>query len=371
LGIGGIMPTPKTILWPIEPHTKAKHEILRRYLGAWFGILGRFSNRVIYLDGFCGPGRYSEGEKGSPIIALEQAIKHAETFQRTEFIFIFIDNHKDRIDHLENEIQQIKLPKNIIIYQFNDEFDVVLKNLFNDLYTKGRNLAPTFAFVDPFGFSGIPFDLIIKLLKNPRTELFINIMADSINRFIDHPNKAVPQHIVDTFGTDEVIEIINHSHNRFTALRDLYQKQLKKYAEYVRFFEMRGVDNRLIYYLFFASNNRVGHLKMKEAFWKVDSHSGFAFSDATNPLQAVLFETDHAQELAILIKEEFKGQKVVTEDIIHNFVEDKTAYTCSHALKALKLLELQNQINVAPIKTNGQNRRGKTFPDGVIVDFDI
>lgn len=29
------MPAPKTTLWPLEPHTRAKHEILRRYLEAW------------------------------------------------------------------------------------------------------------------------------------------------------------------------------------------------------------------------------------------------------------------------------------------------------------------------------------------------
>ncbi|MGB9800713.1 MAG: hypothetical protein ACPLUL_11530 [Thermanaerothrix sp.] len=47
-------------VWKIELHTKAKHEILRRYLGAWFGILGSKIPRVVYIDGFCGPGGHSE-----------------------------------------------------------------------------------------------------------------------------------------------------------------------------------------------------------------------------------------------------------------------------------------------------------------------
>jgi hypothetical protein len=34
------MAKPNETLWEIEPHTKAKHEILQRYLGAWFPILG-------------------------------------------------------------------------------------------------------------------------------------------------------------------------------------------------------------------------------------------------------------------------------------------------------------------------------------------
>ncbi len=33
------MTTPSDTTWKIEPHTQAKHEILRRYLGGWFPIL--------------------------------------------------------------------------------------------------------------------------------------------------------------------------------------------------------------------------------------------------------------------------------------------------------------------------------------------
>ena len=42
------MTTPKDTIWEIEPHTQAKHEILRRYLGAWFPILGTHNQRVVY-----------------------------------------------------------------------------------------------------------------------------------------------------------------------------------------------------------------------------------------------------------------------------------------------------------------------------------
>jgi three-Cys-motif partner protein len=64
------MAKPTETLWEIEPHTKAKHEILRRYLGAWFPILGSKIPKIVYIDGFCGPGRYKGGEEGSPIIAI-------------------------------------------------------------------------------------------------------------------------------------------------------------------------------------------------------------------------------------------------------------------------------------------------------------
>ena len=56
------MATPTETLWELDPHTTAKHEILRRYLGAWFPILNRHHGRIVYIDGFAGPGRYIGGE---------------------------------------------------------------------------------------------------------------------------------------------------------------------------------------------------------------------------------------------------------------------------------------------------------------------
>lgn len=56
------MTVPKETIWPLDPHTLAKHEILRRYLEAWFPIVGRYSHRIVYIDGFAGPGRYAGGE---------------------------------------------------------------------------------------------------------------------------------------------------------------------------------------------------------------------------------------------------------------------------------------------------------------------
>jgi len=51
------MTTPKETLWDIDPHTTAKHEILQRYMKAWFPILGSYHHRIVYIDGFAGPGR--------------------------------------------------------------------------------------------------------------------------------------------------------------------------------------------------------------------------------------------------------------------------------------------------------------------------
>lgn len=242
------------------------------------------------------------------------------------------------------------------------------RKLLDDLETKGLRIAPTFAFIDPFGFKGLPFELVQRLLSNPRTEVFINVMIDSINRFLQHPDDQTKQHIIRLFGTPKALDLAHDADNRVTALRLLYQEQLQKCAKYVRYFEMRNSQNRAIYYLFFATNNRLGHVKMKEAFWKVDESSGYRFSDATNPLQPVLFEIDGTPALAAEIHNHFIGKKVVV-DHVKTYVEDQTSFIAPHMRKALTLLENDQKISVEPLKSNGQKRRKGSFPEDVIMQF--
>ena len=362
------MATHKDTIWEIEPHTQAKHEILRRYLGAWFPILGRYNKRVVYIDGFCGPGRYLRGEPGSPIIALQEAIQHGHRLTQNNLIFLFMDERPDRINHLAHELSSIPIPTNFTVRTVAGDFEKELRQLLDKLDKQGLQIAPTFAFVDPFGFKGLPFDLIQRLLKNPRTEVFVNIMADSINRFLDHPDAQIRQHIIELFGTAKALEIASGSEDRIPALRLLYQQQLTQCAKYVRYFEMRDVHNRTVYYLFFASNNSLGHLRMKEAFWKVDTSTGFLFSDATNPDQLVLFEYDETPTLAKELQARFVGQSLPVGQV-QRFVVDETAFLPSHMKAALRLLENNNGIVVESLKQDGKKRRKNTFPDNVIVEF--
>jgi len=322
----------------------------------------------VYIDGFCGPGKYLGGEDGSPIIALKEALKQP-VLATSEVIFLFIDERADRISHLARELSLLKTPSNFHVNPIVNEFETTLTKILDDLQQNGHQLAPTFAFIDPFGFMGAPFSLVKRLLGNQRTEVFINIMIEFVNRFAEHPTPAVQQHIKDLLGASdaEINEVVN-SQDRKLAFRQLYQEKLRQHAKFVRFFEMYDDKNNLIYYLFFASNHPLGHKKMKEAFWRVDSQSGFRFSDRTDPNQPVLFELDPSEDLAKALKAHFSGTTQKSEDVV-SFVENETAYIETHAKKALIHPENENEISVEPIKSNGTKRRKSTFPYGVIIHF--
>ena len=359
------MATPKDTIWDIERHTVIKHQILKNYLQAWFPILSKYKSRIIYIDGFSGPGRYSKGELGSPIIALTTALEH-KTALTGEIMFIFIDEDTARIDNLKQEVAKLKLPTNFKTYIEHGEFEKVIGNVISDIEKNGKQLAPTFAFIDPFGFSGLPFDLVSKLLNFQSSEVFINFMVDSINRFVNHPEEKNKEHIIQLVGIAEISEMLSASSDRISTLRDVYQKQLKTVAKFVRFFEMQDDHDRTIYYLFFGSNNSLGHLKMKEAMWKVDSEGDFRFSDKTNPDQATLFSADHTQSLLKIMKSRF-GSVCLNVLEIRKFVEDETVFLAKHMKESLRFGEENGLVAVNPQKVDGTKRKKGSFPDGTLV----
>ncbi len=366
------MAVPQGILWSIEPHSKAKHEILKKYLQRWFPILGRYHGKIVYIDGFCGPGRYKEGEEGSPLIALKVALDHSKTLTG-DIVFWFVDERSDRIEHLKNELKELPIPSHFKVYVNTGVFDKILSDTLDGFDKSQDKLAPTFAFIDPFGFSGVPFELIKRVLRNPQCEVLITFMIDSINRWLNHPEQQITKKIAELFGTSKCFDIIRQSPNRINDLRNLYQEQLRKEAKFVRYFEMLDRDTRVIYYLFFASNNRLGHVKMKEAMWDVDSRGEFRFSDATNPDQKLLFVEDYADTLWPIFYKQFSGKEVLT-DLIIKLVEEETLYLKKHMNATLKKhldesLPPNERIAVRDKKVDGTKWKRGTFPEGVFVKF--
>jgi three-Cys-motif partner protein len=351
-------------MWELDPHTIAKHEILRRYLAAWFPILSTHHSRIVYIDGFSGPGRYRNGEPGSPMIALDVAINHRKTMDG-EIVFWFIEEREDRFAHLQQELAAIEIPGHFKVIADSGQFHEKIGSVLASIDADKTELAPTFAFIDPFGFSGIPFSLIEQLLKHKSCEAFITFMVDAINRFLEHPEDKVVQHIVDAFGGDDAVKIAKRPGNRIEDLRELYQSKLSTVARYVRFFEMRDRRNRPQYYLFFATNNAMGHVKMKEAMWKVDPNGAFRFSDATDPAQKVLFDADTIDALEAQLRAEFRGKGMVSCLQIRQFVENRTAYLKKHMTGALKLAEGKGHVVVDTLKKDGSCRRANTFADKV------
>src|SRR5260370_33762225 len=249
------MAAPRQTIWPLEPHTRAKHEILRRYLQAWMVILsqGRFPE-ILYIDGFAGPGEYIGCEAGSPIIAPDTALSYRPPLL-AKVHFLFVEKDPDRADHLRQQFALRTIPGNFnVIIDGGTTFEASFNSRYSQ-FVRGGRLMPTFAFIDPFGWTGAPFDLVKKILANPSCEVFVNFMYEEINRFIGHPDQV--DNFNSFFGTDAWRRCVEETQprTRNRCLHDLYMRQLGGTAEnvMVRSFEMSNSRDVTDYYLFYAT----------------------------------------------------------------------------------------------------------------------
>jgi hypothetical protein len=157
--------------------------------------------------------------------------------------------------------------------------------------------------------------------------------------------------------------------DRPTALKDLYQRQLNKIAVFVRYFELCNRDHRVVYYLFFASNNSTGHRKMKEAMWNIDPLGEFTFSDSTDPNQQILFTNPSLAPLVSGLVSKFRDAGQLPVSLVETHVLDDTAYLRKHMREALEQLESSGQLKVAEFRTDRKKRRAGTYPNETLVTF--
>lgn len=345
--------------WPLDQHTKAKHDILKEYLNAWYPILNSTNKRIVYIDGFAGPGEYEGGEAGSPIIALRTAKNHSFNL-KSEIIFWFIEEDKDRCNHLKSILEKEEIPKNFTTHVECGSFDERLTSTLEDIEKQGKYLAPTFAFIDPFGISDTPFSVVEKILKNKKCEVFINFMSGFLNRFKDLDMNE--EHINNLFGTAAWQTESTRTEEGFV---EYYQQILGTTAKYVRSFAMKNENNQIIYRLIFGTNSYEGLKKMKAAMWNVDKTGSFTFSDRTDPNQVLLIPHEpNYQDLKRLILEKFDGSEVGIDEI-EKYIVVETIYRETHFKR--QILSLMEKSSPPEIIVNRPGKRG--YPEGTTISF--
>ncbi len=388
------MAPPRSTVWELDPHTRAKHDILRRYLQAWQAILPRGGfPEIAYFDGFAGPGSYLGGEDGSPIIALRIAM--AVPITTTRMRFVFVERDERRVEALRAAVSTLgTLPNHITVQIVPTDFESAFAEFVRPYDARKAPLPPTFAFIDPFGYS-VPFSIVQKVLSYPSCEVLLNFMYEEINRFINPP-KEKQQQAGDLFGQQEpapapvqgraALEARFDSFfgcgewraaidngapaERSRLLHGLYSRQLRgpAAAKYVRSFQMKNDRDATDYFLFFATKNRLGLQKMKEAMWRVDAGGEFTFSDATDPNQTVLFGTPTTDPLKRQLVRRFSGMQATVAEVAE-FVLSETAFRETHFKPVLKELERSKPPGLTVVRAPPGRKAGTYASENILLEF--
>jgi three-Cys-motif partner protein len=163
-----------------------KHGILSRYPTVFATMAGSTSagGRVVYLDGYAGPGQYEpeegepQGAPGSPLLAIRTA-KTVQQWKR-DMHCIFVERKKAYARNLHELLgREAEEGLNYEVLQGDVEQHI-------DHVLSQAHESPLFAFLDPFG-TAMPYDdFRHKLLERDRgrpTEVLLNFSVQSVSRF--------------------------------------------------------------------------------------------------------------------------------------------------------------------------------------------
>jgi three-Cys-motif partner protein len=360
--------TEKRIVWRLEPHTKGKHEVLRHYLGAWFPILGSALGRIVFIDGFAGPGEYAGGEQGSPLIALEVFCKHRAKL-KAAVTFAFIEKDQARAGHLKKLIDERRptLPPKCQVDVLTGAFDQTMTSVLDMLDSQRRELAPAFVMIDPFGVSGTPMEVLKRILRGGQTEVYISFMYEYINRFKVTPEFEQP--LTDLFGTTDWRKGVGlEGQAKKDFFYGLYESQLRKAgAKHVLHFDLYE-NGRLIYAIFFATQHWLGADRMKQAIWKIAPFGEFAFRGTrSTQLTLGLGAVDYSP-LKTALQTKFHGKGWVSIEQVLEFVgSDQTDFHTGQVKKNV-LAPLEDQ-GLIEIDSKTRTRRRHTFPSHTRLRF--
>lgn len=246
--------------WGYPEHTAAKHEILKRYLGAWLSILGRGKHpRLVLLDGFAGRGEYLEGQPGSPAIMFERAAAVADDGKAQEVWVRCSEPNTVNFAYLKNVCDGLSHPKVRISPTLETFEDVAQK--FIVFAKREKSPPPTFVMVDPYGVKGVRLETMRELLSFNRVEVFLTFMVRDPARFLEGYDQALTA----LFGGDAWRDCIGASDRPECLMRAFQSVVTNDAAAFVLPYKVNEDEKKtVLYYLVHLTNNDRGMRVMKE-----------------------------------------------------------------------------------------------------------
>ena len=358
--------------------SQIKFAIVAKYFMAWTQVIIATQNKrrqhtghkIAYIDLFAGPGRYSDGTISTPLLVLKEAIPNE--ILRERLVTIFNDKDGNNTNSLSQAINQLP-GVHTLKYQpqvYTHEIGEDIVKVFEDI-----KLAPTFFFVDPWGYKGLSLRLVNSVIKDWGCDCIFFFNYSRINMGLS--NDAVREHMNALFGEEQVDELrerlipLGPKERELTIVETLCQALRNLGPEYVLPFCFKDDHgSRTSHHLIFASKAFKGYEIMKEIMAKESTYTeqdvaNFQYNpvDATMAgQQQLLFELARPlDDLGDMLLQEFAGQTLTMYRTYkqHNV---NRPYIKRNYKEVLRKLEEQQAITTSP------HRKG-SFADYVEVNF--
>jgi three-Cys-motif partner protein len=337
-----------------------KHLVFADYFDKWVKILGRY-HKLNYFDCFGGCGAYEDDNGkiwyGSPIRGAQVIQENRSNLNRKVNIVI-IDENKENLENIKKILEYLKI--DIKPFFINEDFDKSVNGILDSV----GKLAPTFFFIDPFGFK-IKMKTLKRIMEIPKTEILLNFMFDPIRRFIEV--ERIENTLNDLFGDESWKGICKFRGNeREVKLIDLYKEKLKQFSKFVCYYRLSFPDkDRTYYYLFHLTNNIKGCSIMRSCFAKYNFGRLEYRGKLNNQMTFLDFKDIKISKIRDEILKSLNTPKSYL-CILENFIE---IYLESNIYKAIKSLEDEGKINIVrdPELTKTGRKRESIEPQDLII----
>jgi len=288
--------------------TEIKLALYGRYLRKWFPVFAHARgvtkyNKVNLFDFFSGPGKDSNDNPGSPIIALKEASLYARAFldNNRQVNFYFYDKSKKEINKLKDNINpwiQGEYPFNIFIdcAEFPKSLDKHLHDLVNDM-----NLL----FIDQYGIKYMTREIFNTLTNFPKNDLIFFVSSSSFLRFSSTPEfKALFPDI-----TEEELQYVKQK-DVHKFISNKYQLWLKQKNIFITHFSI--MKNGNVYGLIFVSHHIKGMRKFLDACWEIDKDTG----EANYDIWTGNIKTQSPQNMSLFLDQKIERFQSALETIL-------------------------------------------------------
>ena len=341
----------RDVPWPRDEHTGAKHDIYRRYLERWFPILLTGKQNaypsVTYAEGFSGPGIYSGGEPGSPVIAI-QALTTKVAATKGVARFVYVDNDPRCITMLPDSLRAAfpTRPRSEAAMSVAIKEGTCADTLEATLDAVGAWGQPIFANLDSWGNAPVPYALLQRLATNVSSEVIVTLFPQHFVRFVSERGEASDE----VFGGDPTWRTVAglEPHAKSRHILTCYRNALRTAGfPYLLDFELVPRHGQPLY-LVFGTGHRKGVQKMKDSLWEVDRVQGVGFRDPRDEQAETLFDLTEPvlAPLTRLLTQKLRHSGRTRVDDLRNFALLETVYRPEHVIRALRPLVHQGTVAV-------------------------
>ena len=304
---------------------------------AWFPIVARYNRGgVTYVDGFAGPGEYTNSDESSPVIAMSQA-RRTEVAKWTNPIrLVFLEADARRVAHLRS-LFQANYPDNALPAVLDVE--IIHGDCENDMLPTldrvGAWNGPVFANLDGWGVD-TPFNVVKRIAENESSEVLVTFADSFFKRFAKLKDNSAGDKVFGDQNWRKVADLPTEQKRPFLVAE--YRERLHSIGlKHTLTFEMIDEGGHTLF-LIFGTSRLEGVEKMKDALWKVDAGTGQRFRDPKDPgqLSFTFNDPDFTSLKKDLIEQMRGGEQDL--DALGTYTLAETVYKRSHAKTAIDLL---------------------------------